>query len=353
MAALARRATAGAGLARARRAARCWKPPAFRSRSCPPHRRARDRAERGRQDAGEVAALLAREKARAVAAQVPDRLVLGADQTLALGERRFSKPADRARRASSLRRCAARPMSCIRRSRSCATARYCSSMSTAARLTMRAFSDEFPRRLSRCGRRRGDRQRRRLSARRARHPAVRADRGRHFTILGLPLLPLLDFLRRQRLSGGVSIACSSSASPARSAWANRPRRGSSPRRACRCMIPTRWCTGSTRARRSPRSRRRFPGTDRGRQGRSRASSAQRVLGDPAALQRLEAIVHPLVRAGRATHFLPEARGARRAGRRARHPAAVRDRRREARATRWWWSRRRPRCSARACWSGRA
>ena len=47
-------------------------------------------------DPGEIAALLAREKAHAVAARLPGRVVLGADQTLALGERRFSKPADRA-----------------------------------------------------------------------------------------------------------------------------------------------------------------------------------------------------------------------------------------------------------------
>src|SRR5260370_2605855 len=39
-------------------------------------------------DAGELAALLAREKARTIAARLPGRLVLGADQTLALGERR-------------------------------------------------------------------------------------------------------------------------------------------------------------------------------------------------------------------------------------------------------------------------
>src|SRR5215210_519364 len=47
-------------------------------------------------DAKTVAALLAREKGRAVAAQLPDRLIVGADQTLALGDRRFSKPVDRA-----------------------------------------------------------------------------------------------------------------------------------------------------------------------------------------------------------------------------------------------------------------
>src|ERR1700690_1113195 len=42
-----------------------------------------------------VAALLAHEKALAVAAAFAGRLVIGADQTLALGRARFSKPADR------------------------------------------------------------------------------------------------------------------------------------------------------------------------------------------------------------------------------------------------------------------
>ena len=53
-------------------------------------------ARAGLDDAEAVAVLLAREKARAVAGKHPDRMVLGADQTLALGERRFSKAADRA-----------------------------------------------------------------------------------------------------------------------------------------------------------------------------------------------------------------------------------------------------------------
>ena len=50
---------------------------------------------------GAVAALLAREKARAVSEKMPGRLVLGADQTLALGQRRFSKPTDRTRGAGA------------------------------------------------------------------------------------------------------------------------------------------------------------------------------------------------------------------------------------------------------------
>src|SRR2546430_11627801 len=39
-----------------------------------------------------VAALLAREKARKVAASLPGRVILGADQILALGARRVSEP---------------------------------------------------------------------------------------------------------------------------------------------------------------------------------------------------------------------------------------------------------------------
>ena len=66
-------------------------------------------------------------------------------------------------------------------------------------------------------------------------------------------------------------------------------------------------------------------------GRATASSTARrsasaVLGDPTRLQRLEAIVHPLVRAERERFPAPPSRRRRAAGR-ARHPAAVRDRRR--------------------------
>src|SRR5215216_3154780 len=47
-------------------------------------------------DPGEVALTLAREKARTVAAMSGPGIVVGCDQTLALGPQRFSKPADRA-----------------------------------------------------------------------------------------------------------------------------------------------------------------------------------------------------------------------------------------------------------------
>ena len=52
---------------------------------------------------GDVAALLAREKARAVSGRRPRQFVVGADQTLALGTRLFSKPAGRAQAAEQLR----------------------------------------------------------------------------------------------------------------------------------------------------------------------------------------------------------------------------------------------------------
>src|SRR3981081_3774830 len=52
---------------------------------------------------GEIAALLAREKALSVSSRQPGKFVIGADQTLALGTRLFSKPAGRAQAAEPLR----------------------------------------------------------------------------------------------------------------------------------------------------------------------------------------------------------------------------------------------------------
>jgi septum formation protein len=147
------------------------------------------------EDAGELAAMLACEKARTVAARLPGRLVLGADQTLALGERRFSKPADRAgarRQLAALRGQTHELHSAV------ALVRGSSVLfehREVARLTMRSFSDQFLEAY--------------LDAAGA---AVTASvggyqlekvgiqlfediQGDHFTILGLPLVPLLDYLR--------------------------------------------------------------------------------------------------------------------------------------------------------------
>ena len=85
---------------------------------------------------GEIASLLAREKALHVSSKKPGRYVVGADQTLALGNRLFSKPAGRAQAAEQLRLLAGQRTNCIPPSPLPATARYCSPMSV-ARMTMR------------------------------------------------------------------------------------------------------------------------------------------------------------------------------------------------------------------------
>lgn len=150
-------------------------------------------------DPAAIAALLARAKAMEVSAKHPDRVVVGADQTLASGETLFSKPAGRAQAAAQLRQLAG------------ATHRLCSAVAvvrneealfetvSVARMTMRPLTPaSIERYLDAAG------------------PAVTASvgayqlegigvhlferiEGDHFTILGLPLLPLLAFLRQAKL----------------------------------------------------------------------------------------------------------------------------------------------------------
>ena len=75
----------------------------FEIRPAPIDERAVEAAA-GKPEAAQAARLLARAKAGAVAAAMPGRVVLGADQTLALGEERFGKPKERADAAKQLRR---------------------------------------------------------------------------------------------------------------------------------------------------------------------------------------------------------------------------------------------------------
>ena len=70
-------------------------------------------------------------------------------------------------------------------------------------------------------------------------------------------------------------------------------------------MPTRSCIISTRARRPPPLNSAFPGTTVAGKV-DRAKLAARIIGDPEALARLEAIVHPLVREAE-TRFLAAAR----------------------------------------------
>jgi septum formation protein len=148
---------------------------------------------------GAIAALLAEQKAAFVSSHHPGRLVLGADQTLALGARGFNKPADRDAAARQLRELAGRRHelhSAIAVVRNGIT--LFSNVSI-ARMTMRplteaqiaAYLDEI-----------GDVAISSVGAYQVEGLGVHlfdGIHGDHFTILGLPLLPLLGFLRSQNL----------------------------------------------------------------------------------------------------------------------------------------------------------
>jgi septum formation protein len=150
---------------------------------------------------GEIAALLAREKAVAVSSLRPNRFVVGADQTLARGTRLFSKPAGRAEAAGQLRALAGGSHEL---QSAVAVARdgkiLFEAVATAA-MTMRPLGEaEIAVYLDAAGEAVtssvGAYQLEGLGVHLFEHIA-----GDHFTILGLPLLPLLAFLRRERLLG--------------------------------------------------------------------------------------------------------------------------------------------------------
>ena len=156
----------------------------------------------GASDPAEVASLLAREKALAMARARSGRLVLGADQTLALGSRRFSKPANRAAAREQL--LALRGHTHALHS-AVALARgdvIVFEHRETARLTMRSFSNDF---LDAYLDAAGDAVTSSVGAYQVETAGIHLFErieGDHFTILGLPLLPVLDFLRREGLLAG-------------------------------------------------------------------------------------------------------------------------------------------------------
>lgn len=147
----------------------------------------------------DIAALLAREKAVSVSSRHPDRFVVGADQTLALGERLFSKPAGRAQAAEQLRALAGRTHELHSAFAVARDGKTMFSHVSVARMTMRPLDDNA---ISAYLDAAGEAVTTSVGAYQLEalgiHLFERIE-GDHFTILGLPLLPLLEFLRSQRL----------------------------------------------------------------------------------------------------------------------------------------------------------
>lgn len=148
-------------------------------------------------DSSDAALLLAREKARSIAPPNSGQYVLGADQTLALGDKRFTKPSDVEAARAQLRTLSGQ------------THELCSAVAVArdgqlifshcevARMTMRVLSERFlDAYFASAGAAVttsvGAYQLEKLGI----HLFERIE-GDHFTILGLPMIHLLAFFRRE------------------------------------------------------------------------------------------------------------------------------------------------------------
>ena len=148
---------------------------------------------------GDIAALLAREKALYVSVRQPGQFVVGADQTLALGTRLFSKPANRAQAAEQLRALAGRSHELHSAVAVAREGKILFEAVTVARMTMRRLDEaEIDAYLDEAG----DAVTSSVGAYQLEglgvHLFERIE-GDHFTILGLPLLQLLAYLRSERL----------------------------------------------------------------------------------------------------------------------------------------------------------
>jgi septum formation protein len=149
----------------------------------------------------DIAALLAREKALWVSLRQVGKYVIGADQTLALGDRLFSKPAGRAQAAEQLRALAGRAHELHSAIAVARDGKILFAEIAVARMTMRpldeagidAYLDAAGEAVTSSV---GAYQLEGLGV----HLFERIE-GDHFTILGLPLLPLLAFLRSEQLLG--------------------------------------------------------------------------------------------------------------------------------------------------------
>jgi septum formation protein len=146
-----------------------------------------------------VAVTLARAKALAISAQLPGRVVLGADQTLALAEQRFSKPRGRDGAAAQLRALAGKTHALHSGIALARDNRILFEHCATARLRMRALDDAMIDTYLDAA---GDAALSSVGAYQIEGPGIHlfeTVEGDYFTIVGMPLLPLLAYLRQAKL----------------------------------------------------------------------------------------------------------------------------------------------------------
>ncbi len=149
--------------------------------------------------ADEIALLLSWEKASEVSHRAASRLVIGADQTLALGDRRFTKPANREEARTQLMELRGKTHALHSAVTLVQDGSVLFKVVETARLTMRPFSDTFlDFYLDAAGvtvtESVGAYQLEKLGI----HLFEKVE-GDYFTILGMPMLPLLEHFRREKI----------------------------------------------------------------------------------------------------------------------------------------------------------
>jgi septum formation protein len=160
-------------------------------------------ARAGAGTAADAAVLLAREKARAAGARIKGgRFIVGADQTLALGRARFTKPVDRDTAREQLHALSGRTHELHSAVALARDGRVVFSHVDTAKLTMRTLSERF---LDTYLEAAGDAVTASVGGYQLEglgsHLFERIE-GDYFTILGLPLFALLGFLRREGCLAG-------------------------------------------------------------------------------------------------------------------------------------------------------
>jgi septum formation protein len=146
---------------------------------------------------GDVARALAIAKAEKVSVDRPDRIVLGSDQTLTLDDRRFSKPASRREAMEQLRALSGRTHMLNSAVAVCRDGNLIFEFVDVARLTMRDLSDDFIEAYVGAG---GEYLFHSVGGYQIEGLGIQLFRemdGDYSTILGLPMIPILDFLRRE------------------------------------------------------------------------------------------------------------------------------------------------------------